>query len=204
MKIIGSVVLGAASLAAAMPAAVSASPPDTPVTVFGVALGSAFDLPRCAEDDPISVTATCWTYEYPTLASSDADSAKFRALHFASPPSFASDIRTYVDNGATQFFTMETDGVESQDFVLKQLTEKFGKPTKSERVDVQNGFGVQFAVVRAEWDLPTCFVRFDADGSDGGRHDGHIDRGWISVTTHERHLRDVEKQKQLLESQQKL
>ncbi|MGN6817083.1 MAG: hypothetical protein ACTHJR_00250 [Sphingomonas sp.] len=204
MKKLRAVVFGIASLVVAASSAVSASAQAAPVTVFGVALGQEFAVPRCAQENPITVASTCWTYEFPTMASSDADSAKFRELHFANPPVFGSEIDAYVENGVVQFFTMETSGVESQDFVLAQLTEKFGKPTKSDRVDVQNAFGTKFAVVRAEWDLPTCFVRFDADGSDGGEHAGHLDKGWVSITTHDQHLRDLEKDKQLLQSRQKL
>jgi hypothetical protein len=87
---------------------------------------------------------------------------------------------------------------------MAQLTAKFGKPTKFEKVPVQNRMGASYIVDRAEWNSTQYFVQFDADGSDGGGHAGTIDKGWISITTQKRHQEESARRQKYLNSRQPL
>jgi hypothetical protein len=177
-----------------------------PISVFGIPLGDNFALPQCADQYPIKVSATCWTYEFPSASGSPAtdETHNFRRLHFANPPALGAAINTYVENGVTQFFTMETDGISSQDYVMAQLTSKFGKPSKFEKVRVQNRMGASYEADRAEWSSSQFFVQFDADASDGGGHAGTLDKGWISITTQKRHQEELLRRQKYLNSRQPL
>lgn len=177
--------------------------PLAPTMVFGVPLGETFTLPKCAEVNPITVSETCWTYEFDSDTPTDARMS--RTLHFPTSPTLGADITAHVDDtGKVDFFTMETAGISDQDYVMGQLIAKFGKPTEFKRVPVQNRMGASYIVDRAVWDIPTCFVQFDADGSDGGAHEGKIDEGWISISTREYQKKSNESRKKFLESRQPL
>lgn len=166
------------------------------ITVFGIPLGEPLSLPQCAQELPISVSATCWTYDAPTVDSS------LRTLHFPNPPVWASEVSAIVDSGVVAFVTIQTGGVSNQDDVMAELRSKFGEPTKFQKIEAQNRMGARYIVDRAVWDSPQYFVRFDADGSDGGTHDGNIDEGWVSIATQSAHQRENERHEKYLESRQ--
>jgi hypothetical protein len=170
------------------------------VTIFGIHLGEPFIVPQCAESDPVTVASTCWTYEFPT-ESRDAD---MRSLHFANPPALGHDITAFVHDGMMDIVTIETAGIDTQDSVMSQLIEKFGKPVRFEKVPVQNRMGANFVVDRAEWSSPRYWVRFDADASDGGSHEGTLDKGWIQIETQKVHAENIKKEEQAFKARQPL
>jgi hypothetical protein len=173
-----------------------------PVTIFGIPLGEKFTLQRCAKSNPITVASNCWTYKFsPHLM---PDSTDTRSLHFANEPALGHDITAFVHAGVMDIVTIETSGVDTQDYVMSQLTQKFGKPTHFEKVPVQNRMGAKFIVDRAEWNTSQLSARFDADGSDGGMHEGTIDKGWISIETQKYHAEGLKKREDFLKKRQQL
>jgi len=181
--------------------------PGGAIAIFGVDLGAPLTLPQCADPNPLKVDATCWTYEFPPIEGipPTATQFEFRALHFPNGSALGSDITAMVPaSGEVKFITLATAGVSDQDYVLAQLTAKFGKPTQLQHVSVQNRMGAAYVVIRAVWDLPSCFVQFDADGSDGGAAEGSIDKGWVSITTRKTHDEDAARQRKALGSRQPL
>lgn len=181
-----------------MAAALAPTAAAAPVSIFGVPLGVGFELPQCVESFPIKPPMVCWTYRFGETA------PDMRMLHFPIDPDLGFDIIAIVKDGTTAGITMETSGVSSQDYVLGQLTAKFGAPTRVSRVQVQNAMGARYMVVRAAWMLPHVHVKFDADGSDGGAHDGRIDAGWVSITTSEFDRSEDERVRKARSAQPKL
>ncbi len=66
----------------------------------------------------------------------------------------------YIDNAYVQLINnkieevfINTDGLNSQETILSDLTNKFGKPTKVNLETGQNGFGAQFKIIQAYWSL---------------------------------------------------
>jgi len=173
-----------------------------PVTIFGVPMGEAFDLPQCAEEHPITVAANCWTYEFdPGLM---PQSMNMRTLHFANPPALGHDITAFVDDGIVDIITIETASLDAQDSIMAQLKQKFGKPTHFAKVSAQNRMGAKFVADRAEWSTPQIFVRYDADASDGGMHEGTLDHGWIAIETQKKHIESEKAHDEYLKKQQQL
>ena len=173
-----------------------------PITVFNILLDRPFTVPECSADAPAGKVEVCWMYTFKGLT--DDDARAFRLLRFAEVPSIGTQITAHVEKGTLVSFTIQTSGIATQDYTLRELTEKFGKPTLLKREPVQNAMGAQFVVVRAQWDKPSVYVQFDADGTDDGGSGGSIDQGWISITTHGRHLEKLRRRDEFFRSRKRL
>ena len=55
---------------------------------------------------------------------------------------------------------IETHGVRVQEVAFDQLVQKFGKPTASKTVPVQNRMGAQYQSIQAEWQVGEATVTF--------------------------------------------
>lgn len=84
----------------------------------------------------------------------------------------------YVDiaGGVVQSVIVTTEGFSVQEPLLSDLTSKYGKPKKLQRVPVQTGVGAKFERIEAEWRKPDLNVDYMGMGTS-------ITKGHISVRT---------------------
>lgn len=84
----------------------------------------------------------------------------------------------YVDiaGGVVQSVLVTTEGFSVQEPLLADLTSKYGKPKKLQRVPVQTGVGAKFERIEAEWRKPDLNVDYMGMGTS-------ITEGHISVRT---------------------
>ena len=150
-----------------------------PLTILGIPLGQPFTVPACATnpDGSPDFSRTCWTPLY--------DQADMKNLWYNGDPVIGHGIIAHVHDGILTTLTFETQGIKNEDYVMGKLVEKFGKPNHFVKEPMQNGFGAQFYVYRAEWDNASVYVKYDADADDGTP-----DSGWIIIETAQWHSKE--------------
>lgn len=149
-------------------------------TVFGIALGKPLELADCAS----SVVAGMKLYDSVQRvhcredARADRDRVEgvsWSRVQFpaAEAPLIAkwAYVNAYIIADVVEGIEFPTAGVSSQEVVLAQLSEKFGRPTTINSIPKQNAMGASFKVYEAEWRLPTMTVSFSGalDAIDKGR-----------------------------------
>lgn len=63
-------------------------------------------------------------------------------------------------DGVPEQVSLSTDGVESQDRLYALLIEKYGPPSETKEVQLQNAFGAQYRSIEASWVLRRINVYF--------------------------------------------
>ena len=136
-------------------------------TVFGLALGTAFNLPDCPKGGE-TPTSVC------SLGASEGNTFKIRIPH---APEYVWRSYLYADviEGKMEGLWFMTNGLDYQQRVLDALRSKYGKPKKLKVLKMQNGYGAKFDVYNANW----AFKEFTVDFL--GVADG--DTGFVAVTS---------------------
>lgn len=166
------------------PHAVETSAKDQPgdrdsVDIAGIALGRKIQIPECKKErrQGMILYAT-ESQAYPcfedvrgargTMKSqaglpegSDYDGVTSIELGSAAVPAGVSPkANILMLNGVPEEVSLSTDGVESQDRLYALLIEKYGQPSETKEVQLQNAFGAQYRSIEASWALRRINVHF--------------------------------------------
>lgn len=150
------------------------------VQVFGFELGKPLSLPECPYKTfgsspkkmyEILVQETCyWDTEKDRRSGIPVKRIVFSQKE---SPAIVKNwqIEAIESNDILVGFEFLTAGIESQDLVLSQLTQKFGKPESLTKRSVQTKFGATFGAVDASWKYGDVSVSFNGttDRIDFGR-----------------------------------
>lgn len=129
-------------------------------SVFGIEIGKPLSLPECDQSKDIHQDV-CVDRPIGPLAETED-----RFINFvdSKQPSIVSaengSIRVFMVNGKVAGFQFFTDGIRTQDIVISQLTEKYGKPILLERDEVKSLNGGSFQSVTAAWETNGLKVSF--------------------------------------------
>jgi hypothetical protein len=158
------------------------------VAVFGITLGVPSSLPEC-EKMPGIASAPSLDFGYkpvqaivchdaPSRIPGEAwDSETIRFPLDALPKGAAhGTVEAMLLDGKVAGLKFWTSGVESQDYVLGLLTDKFGKPDDVLRKPVQNMAGASFQDITAIWVKPEARVTFLGTV-------GRLDTGMVTIDT---------------------
>jgi hypothetical protein len=163
------------------------------VTVLGMTLGEPFTVPECKTPDdsnkPIfsSWHETCWTLTVSRRLMAFMERQKPgssqifmspKVIWYKGDPIIGASIDAHVEDGILEALTFQNEGIKDQENVMAKLIEKFGKPSMFIKAPMQNRFGANFLVYRAEWKRHDVHVRYDADCSKGD-----LDCGWVVIET---------------------
>ena len=85
-------------------------------------------------------------------------------------------IRGEIIEGKLENLLIETSGAKAQIGVLRQLVNKYGKPSSSLRTHLQNGFGAKYEGIEAHWIFTNLIVDFYGIGD-------KVDEGYVSIYT---------------------
>jgi hypothetical protein len=159
------------------------------MTVFGLHLGEKFALPECERDEsaewlhlpPSYITSTevlCFMWEEfrvpPETKPNTAVINHTVTVLFpdqARPPHAKGFLWADVIDGNLEGVVIFTAGLESQDYWLAQLDEKYGEPASIRGVQEENTFGAVFTDVEAEWHFANLVVQLGgADTKEGIIH----------------------------------
>jgi hypothetical protein len=168
---------------------VAQSAPDvkTNTKVFGLEIGADLSLPECQRTKLsrnrfiYSGNDRLWCYERldkgkdGTPVVNETIEIKFP---FGDRPEIVSGLSLIgqILDGRLEGIGFNTLGVENAGEVLKKLTEKYGKPTVSQPVEVQNKMGARFTTVQADWNFSNLIVVFQGVASS-------LDSGLVTIDT---------------------
>lgn len=165
-----SVLLGTAAITPTSSATVDS------VSLYGVTLGAPITVPECGV--PASVGMTCWGEAHigGTIANLLPSPVKNLLVYFPydGQPGIAKykTFDVWLMDGKVESIIVLTNGLKSQEAVLRQLTQKFGKPSAALTKTVQNGFGAKFEYADVTWSRPAAEIQFK--GLDNGVDTGSI------------------------------
>lgn len=152
------------------------------ITVFGLALGQPIVIPECSKNEVSGgysavQTKTCQE-NYRTH-----DKNLFTDNYIIFPEQNAPTIGSLtfgaaIEGGVLEGLHIDTLGVSDQDYVLEQLTQKFGKPSSLVRAAGETASGVKFPTLQATWTNSSVVVEY-------GSGVYSMDRGSVRITTPE-------------------
>ncbi len=140
---------------------------EEPTTVFGIALGKPLELVDCTSSivGGMKLYDTLQRMQCREDARADRDRAEgvtWSRIQFPAneAPLIAkwTYINAYIMADVVEGIEFPTAGLSSQELVLAQLSEKFGKPTTLTSVTKRNAMGARFEVLEAQWRLPTITI----------------------------------------------
>jgi hypothetical protein len=146
----------------------AAAPAVPPVSLLGIVLGSEFSTLRCG---PEPITGETCAEEKPNT-NRGASSVHLFELRMPS-----ADRPDYVELGGViisviaqriEGVMLMTTGPDLQEMTLRDLTEKFGKPSSFAQRTVSNGFGAQFTYPKVLWKIGAAEILFDGLSVDFG------------------------------------
>lgn len=174
-------------------AAMAAGPPITQPELFGLTIGQPMPYEECPEatqpNGKPRKRDRYWRWIYGGAHIAGAPCFQRRANEGTGQPfdsiesvqvSFpetlkvagASNLGVMIVAGKVASIGMPTNGELSQESDLAILTGKFGLPSKIDREEVHNGFGVRFIRINAVWDFGNGirgeFLGFRAKRTEGG------------------------------------
>jgi hypothetical protein len=151
--------------------------------IFGFVFGKPLDLPECPYKTVGGSRMKLYEILVPSTCIQDAHALNgygkpVREITFSQKegPLIVKNWRAFPleANGNLIGFHFLTRGVETQDVVMQQLVEKFGKPVSIERRAIQNSFGAAYSSIEAHWQATPLSVTFFSTR-------GRIDTGEVFV-----------------------
>ncbi len=175
------------------------------MTVVGLKFGEAVVLPKCPT---FSMMAENCVYGGSEMVESvlkgigidlDTSTPNVVTLGTDNCPSWVTGCSAYISihDGRLDGITLLTNGRNSVNAVTRDLTAKFGKPTRTKAGIITPDTGNPFNVNEPEWDLPGLRVRYEVvrrDEGDEGRI--HTDQGVVRIMTDAEFLRQVKATKE--------
>jgi hypothetical protein len=150
------------------------------MVVFGFELGRPLVLPECKYEPlyPGSKTkrydivqpVTCSKEDLTNYAGWPVRRVQFTSAETSSIAPYG--FTTLEKDGLLLGMEFGTRGIELQNYILRQLTEKFGKPTSLSTESVGNKFGARFEAVTAIWSGGAIDVSYFAAA--GRLDEGHV------------------------------
>jgi len=137
------------------------------MTVYGIKLGEPFTLTKCS---PENINTGCWNGYAKTDPPRDE---KYLEILL---PTAGRLLHPLLIDGNVEGVSFLTDGIRDADRVLAMLTEKYGKPTKTERRAARNLAGATFVSTFAWWKLPHLRVEFRP-------HENELTSGAVIIMT---------------------
>ncbi len=132
------------------------------MSLYGVVLGSPFALPECA--DAQRHEAMCYEHVYGSISELLPTEPHTFIVHFpdGKRPSISKygsfSVKTI--GGIVAQISITTKGLEVQQEVIDQLTQKFGRVQRADKKTAQNSFGAKFNYVEAAWSIGSSTVLF--------------------------------------------
>jgi hypothetical protein len=148
----------------------------TDKTIFGIELGTLFQLPACGPGDGAFPARRCFNGALVNHKAWGANEYYVTVPRAGIPPYVRGELRVSTVNGIVESVQIGTWGVEGQKGALASLTKKYGEPTRAGKKK-QNSLRSRFPTLFAEWEFADFSVKFDGVTST-------IDWGQIEVTTH--------------------
>ena len=145
-------------------------------TVFGIELGTRFDIPACGPGDGAFPAKRCFDGTLVSHKAWGADEYYVSLPRAGMPPYIRGECKVYTVKGIVESVQIATWGFEAQRGALTSLTKKYGEPTRVEKKK-QNKARLRFPPLFAEWDFEDFSVKFDGVIST-------VDWGRIEVSTH--------------------
>lgn len=143
---------------------------DDAVSIYGFEFGRPIALPECEPDATLSRISGKKTYpvfskfDCQKEAAQGGDPAPTVEINWGTNNwplgvKWGRALATLVD-GNLAGFHFSTTGANSQEFVMSELTKKFGQPTSVTRQPVQNLAGASFNAINAVWSGGPVTVTF--------------------------------------------
>lgn len=138
-------------------------------SIFGFVFGKPLNLPECPYKTVSGSSMKLYEILVPSTCVKDAHALNgygqpVREITFSQKesPLIVKNWRAFPleANGSLIGFHFLTQGVETQDLVMRQLLEKFGKPKSVEKQPVQNSFGATFSSIEAHWQTGQLSITF--------------------------------------------
>ncbi len=145
-------------------------------TVFGIELGTRFDIPACGPGDGAFPARRCFDGTSVNHKAWGADEYYVSLPRAGMPPYIRGECKVYTVKGIVESVQIATWGFEAQKGALTSLTKKYGEPTRAGKKK-QNKARLRFPPLFAEWDFEDFSVKFDGVAST-------VDWGRIEVSTH--------------------
>lgn len=167
-------------LAYALITLASASASAADMSVFGIEIGAPIALQECSYKQVKAVQMKLYEGRQTNTCVQDASTLKgygepVRRIVFseAEAPAIVKHNRLFVieKDGALSGIHFLTPGLAAQELVLKQLSDKYGKPTSLSRYMAETA-AVPIPAISATWDLGGLLVKFE--GASGGVEYGEV------------------------------
>jgi hypothetical protein len=78
-------------------------------------------------------------------------------------------------DGNIEGVSFRTVGSDTTSYTIQQLTQKYGPPSASSKIPVQNAFGARYVGAEANWKLPDVEVTFKTP------YLGEVDKGYVVI-----------------------
>lgn len=146
---------------------IAASPQKTGV-LFGISLDTPIEsIPTC--EAPETAPDKICVHETAT------GTTRYIELRPQRPEYIKSNLWATVSEGKITNIRVLTNGLETQNEVLRDLTARYGKPSTISRQPAQNKFGAQFSIIEAMWSGKNWGVIFVGASKS-------LDEGYISLS----------------------
>ena len=176
----------AAFAALPMTATAQAQAPTSPITIFGMQLGEPISIPECPRRRRSDGTLSDITYERsPPNVCFERDIQLRDAPWRRGAITFPTDRIPLIMSGASGFTIIingRLEGVEIQtlghahaDGIIRELTEKFGRPTSVE-ADSEIIHGITVPSTTAIWRRPQGLIEYRSV-------DGDLEHGYLRIMT---------------------
>lgn len=139
-------------------------------SIFGIALGTplAQQAPRCNKTIyGLTDEAICWV---PSFSSDPAMLSYDVGLRDSEKPVGVRQLTAVEIDGRVQSVIVSTFGDAYQEAFVRELTKKFGKPSRLSRTPMTNALGARYVRVNAQWrraDVSVDLFGFESDVSWG-------------------------------------
>lgn len=156
-----------------------------PISVFGITIGEPLSIPMCAvkplgdgelakyKSNARPSAGACWGHQQEAkIGTPIADGTVSILFNFdeTMPPMLWNRMEAQVLGGKVQYLTFNTQGLKTQSVDAATLIGKFGKPSKMDTLELQNGFGAKFEALKVEWRVnPSVTASFAGWSEDRGQ-----------------------------------
>lgn len=173
------------------------------INILGMRFGDPLGLGTCSLFQLGSLKQNC--FDLVTQIGKDfgaettvPDDMKIVTLTSANCPSWVWNCTAYVTvhDGKLDGVALFTDGRNSATKVTRDLTTKYGKPTRIKLSHIVPDTGNEFDVNNPEWDLPGLRVRYEVIRRDEDSDRINTKEGIVRIMTETEHQRRLNKQKE--------
>lgn len=141
------------------------------VEIYGIRIGEKIKYSECPATEMLSkwmkkksrhnyefpysysISAPCYQRYSNPMSSDQIINEEITMIYPNSISVGKNGFKVYIRQGVVDLIEIETKGMETQAADYDNLIKKFGRPSKENIIDLQNGFGAKFQSVNALWTL---------------------------------------------------